>query len=118
MVWMMPLVPAIATLSVAVTVWFVPAVVLVVKVTVATPLPLVGDVGDVKLPPPVLLQVTVRAVVTGLLKASACCAVIVTCVPAAGALLLEPTMYLAAAPATYWTCGSPLVMAVPFRAAL
>ena len=56
---MLALVPVLAAPSVAVTVWIVPAVVSVVKLTVAMPLALVVLVAVAKLPPtPVLDQVT------------------------------------------------------------
>src|SRR5438093_2498349 len=76
----------------------VPAVAPVVNVTVATPPALVVLVGLPNDPPaPVLVQVTVLpAVATGLLFASANCAVIVMALPANGLLLLELTRYLAA----------------------
>ena len=67
---------------------------LVVKVTVATPLPAVVLVGEEKLPPLVLLQVTTfPAVVTGVPPASASWAVIVTAVPASGVDPLDVTRY-------------------------
>src|SRR5438093_6165411 len=80
----------------------VPAVVPVVKFTVATPLASVALVALANDPPtPVLLHVTVLpAVLTGLLFASANCAVIVTALPPTGLLLLELTRYLTAGPAT------------------
>ena len=70
---MLALVPVLAAPSVAVTVWIVPAAVLVVKLTVAMPLALVVLVAVAKLPPtPVLDQVTTMPEVdTGLLLASA-----------------------------------------------
>ena len=82
--------------SSAVTVCDVPETVEVVKLTVATPEPLVVEVPDAKLPPaPVFDQVTVRPLVeTGLLLASASWAVIVTAVPATGLDELDVTMYL------------------------
>jgi hypothetical protein len=58
--------------SFAVTVCEVPELVLTVKVTVATPLALVAELGAEKEPPPVLLQFTVRpASSTGVSAASA-----------------------------------------------
>ena len=74
----------------------------VVNETVATPLAFVVLVGESNEPPlPVLLQVTVLpAVGTGLLLASANCAVIVTAVPATGLLLLDVTRYFVAVPAS------------------
>src|SRR5436309_4278187 len=93
----------------------VPAVVPVVKVTVATPPALVVLVGLPNDPPaPVLLHVTVLpAVLTGLLFASANCAVIVTALPARGLLLLELTRYLAAGTATV-----VMLLLVPVRPVL
>ncbi len=69
-----------------VTVWVVPAVVEVVKLTVAMPEPLVVEVAEPKMPPaPVFDQLTVRPLVeTALLLASASWAVIVTALPATG----------------------------------
>jgi hypothetical protein len=87
-------------LSVAVSVWTVPATVLVVNCTVAMPLALVKLVGALNEPPLVLLQLTVLPVFhTGLPKLSASCAVIVTTLPAAGVLLLGVTTYFVAGPA-------------------
>jgi hypothetical protein len=72
---------------------------LVVKVTVAAPLPFVVLFGDENEPPAAELHVTVRpGVLTGLLFASTSWAVIVTPVPATGLLLLEVTRYFAAPP--------------------
>src|SRR5258708_5211001 len=97
--------------------WVVAAT-LVVNVTVATPLPLVREVGLPKDPPPVLDQVTVLPeVATALLFPSASCAVIVTCVPAAGVELDDVTTYLVAAAAAYVTVWLPLVMAAPLTVA-
>jgi hypothetical protein len=97
---MVPLVPVMGPSDVAVTVCSVPAVVLVVKATVATPLPSVVLVGEVKLPPFVLLHVTTTpGVVTGLSFASASCAVIVTLSPATTLDALDETRYFAADPA-------------------
>jgi hypothetical protein len=107
---MVPLTPPTEP-SFAVTVWVVPAAVFVVKLTVAMPLGLVADVGLPKDPPPVLLHVTVRETVTGLLKASASCAATVIAAPATGTVLLVETMYFVAGPATYVTSGSPVVIA-------
>ena len=96
---MFALVPVWESVSVAVTVWTVPAVVLVVNDTVAVPLALVVLVGELKDPPFVLLQVTTLPVVwTGLPPESANCAVIVTDVPATGLKLLDATTYFEAAP--------------------
>src|SRR5262249_44385028 len=83
----------------AVTVWLMPAVVLVVNETVAAPLALVGLVGGVNDPPFVLLHVTVCTPATGLLFASASCAVIVTAVPAAALEAPGVAKYFAAVPA-------------------
>jgi len=110
---MFPLVPVRLIgllLSVAVTVYTVPATVPVVNETVATPLTLVVLVPDENEPPlPVLLHVTILpAVDTGLLLASASCAVIVTALPAAGLLLLDVTRYFVAGPAV-----TVIVMSVP-----
>ena len=82
----MLLVVPLSVPSLPVTVWTVPAIVEVVKVTVATPEPLVVEVGEPSEPPvPVFDQVTVRPLVeTGLLFTSASCAVIVTALPAIG----------------------------------
>ena len=97
---MLPLVPVNEVLSVAVTVWTVPATVLVVKTTVATPPVSVRLVGLANDPPvPVLLHVTVLPeVFTELLFASASCARIVTVSPAVGVLLLDVTIYFVAGP--------------------
>ena len=96
---MFALVPVWESVSVAVTVWTVPAVVLVVNDTVAVPLALVVLVGELKDPPFVLLQVTtLPAVWTGLPPESANCAVIVTDVPATGLKLFDVTTYFEAAP--------------------
>ena len=95
-----PLVP-LRDPSVAVTVCVVAAMVLVVNVSVAMPLALVGDVDAEKLPPLLLDQVTVLPdVATGLLFTSVSCAEIVTDVPAIGVVLLVLTTYLVAAPGT------------------
>ena len=95
-----PLVPVLELLSVAVTVWTVPAAMLVVNCTVAIPLALVMLVGALNEPPLVLLQVTVLPeFATGFPKLSASCAVIVTALPAAGVLLLDLTTYFVAGPA-------------------
>ena len=85
MVVMLALVPVSDELSVPVTVCTVPTVELVVNVTVAIPLAFVVLVAVPNEPPFVLLQVTVLPDVdTGLLLASANCAVIVTLLPATG----------------------------------
>src|SRR5438876_850384 len=95
---MLALVPVRGVLasSVAVTVWTVPARVLVVKLTVAMPLALVRLVPEAKLPPaPVFVQVTVSpALETGLLLASASWALIVTALPATGLRSEEHTSEL------------------------
>ena len=68
------------------------ATVLVVKVIVAAPLPLVVLVCDANVPPLVLDHVTVTpGVVTGLPPASNSCAVTVTFVPATTEALLVVT---------------------------
>ena len=69
-----------------VTVWAVPATVEVVKLTVATPEPLVVELGEPREPPaPVFDQLTVRPLVeTALPLVSASWAVIVTELPATG----------------------------------
>jgi hypothetical protein len=111
------LVPVRLVLSVAVTVCVVPTTLLVVKLTVATPLLFVVLVGLENVPPFVLLHVTVfPAVPTGLLCTSANCAVIVTLVPAIGLLLLDVTTYFVAGPATVVMFGLVpvrLVLSVP-----
>lgn len=90
-----PVMPPVAPVAVCA----VPDVVLVVNETVATPLPLVVDVAEPKLPPLVLDQVTVLpAVATELLLASASWAVIVTLPPAVGVALDDVTRYLVAVP--------------------
>ena len=83
---MVGLVPVNELPSVPVTVVTVPATVEVVNTTVATPLELVVLVPEAKDPcESDLVQVTVRPdVFTGLLFASASCAVIVTSCPATG----------------------------------
>ena len=99
---MFPLVPVKCVgvvLSVAVTVCTVPAIVLVVNETVATPLESVVLVPAENEPPLVLLQVmTLHEVCTGLAPLSVNCAVIVTAEPATGVLLLDVTTYFVAAP--------------------
>ena len=82
------------------TVWVVPAMVEVVKLTVAMPEPLVVEVGEPNEPPvPVFDQVTVRPLVeTALLLTSASCAVIVTALPAIGLEELDVTRYFVAGP--------------------
>jgi hypothetical protein len=94
------LVPVRLEVSVPVTVWAVPAVVLVVKTTLATPLLSVVLVPLANEPPvPVLLHVTTRPeLATLLLLASTNCAVIVTELPATGFVLLVLTRYFAGAP--------------------
>jgi hypothetical protein len=91
-----------------------PAVVLVVKSTVAIPLPLVALVADANEPPvPVLPHVTMAPdVATALPFASASCAEIVTTVPATGLDALGVTTYFVGGPATVIT---PLLE--PLRAA-
>ena len=76
-----------------------PAAVPVVKVTLATPLVLVDDAGEVNDPPlPAFDQVTVLpAVATGTPFDVASCAVTVTKPPAATEELLAVTRYLVAA---------------------
>lgn len=104
------LVPVRLVLSVPVTVCAVPAVVVVVNVTVATPLLLVVEVGPEKEPPFVLDHVTVLPEVpTALLFASASCAVIVTPVPATGEELLDVTRYFVAVPGTVVTVTLPVL---------
>jgi hypothetical protein len=78
----------------------VPTIVPVVNVTVACPFAPVVLVTEENDPPaPFLLHVTTfPCVVTGLLCISASCAVIVTAVPATGALSVDVTRYLAAVP--------------------
>jgi hypothetical protein len=109
------LVPVMAgvMLSVAVTVWIVPATVAVVKETVAMPAAFVVDVPLANEPPvPVFDQATTRPLVaTALLLASASCAVIVTAAPATGDELEDVTMYFVAVPAIVVT-----VPLVPVRA--
>jgi hypothetical protein len=84
-------------------------VVLVVNVTVATPLEFVVDVGAEKEPPFVLDHVTVLPdVPTGLLFASASCAVIVTPEPATGLELEDVTRYLVAVLGTVVTVTLPV----------
>ena len=83
--------------SVALTVCTVPAVVLVVNVTVACPAASVVDDAAEKLPPLVLDHVTVfPAVATGFPLTSASCAVIVAVLPATTELALDVTTYFAA----------------------
>jgi len=104
--------------SSACTVCAVSATELTVKSTVATPLAFVVLEPAASEPPPVLDQVTVRpAVETGLLLASASCAVIVTVEATVGLAELEVTRYLVAAPATKET-PAVLVIAVPFTVPL
>ena len=112
---MVELVP-VKLLSIAVTVYVVPAVVAVVNVVVATPFALVVlFVGDNEPPVPVLLQVTLLPdAKTALPLASASCAVIVTAVPATGLLLLDVTIYFAAGPGTMRV---PVLVTVPPPAA-
>jgi hypothetical protein len=95
------LVPVNACASVPVIVWTVPATTLFVNVTVATPLPVVVLVALANPPPePVLLHVTtLPEALTGLLFASANCAVIETVLPATGFKLVELTRYFVAVPA-------------------
>lgn len=95
------LVPVRLVLSKPVTVCAVPEVVLVVNVTVATPLLFVRDVAALKLPPFALDHVTVLPdVPTELLLASASWAVIVTPAPATGDELDDVTRYFVAVPGT------------------
>jgi len=97
-------------LSVPVTVCVVPDVVLVVKVTVATPLAFVVDVGLPNEPPFVLDHVTTLPdVPTALLFASASCAVIVTPAPAIGLELDDVTRYLVAVLGTVVTVTFPVL---------
>jgi hypothetical protein len=97
---MLPLVPVRERESVAVTVCVTPAVVLVVKSTVAAPAESVTEVAEAKEPPLVLVQlITVPSAATGLLSASTVCAVMVTGEPAATVEALEVTTYPVAAPA-------------------
>jgi len=104
-----PLVPVRPPPSVPVTVWTVPATVLVVKVTVAAPLAFVVLVEEEKEPPFVLIQVTILPEVdTAFPLASVNCAVIVTCVPATGVLLLDVTLYFLAEPGLKVTVSAAL----------
>jgi hypothetical protein len=107
-----PLVPFILSASIPMTIVEVPAIVCVVKTTVAVPLPFVVLVAAAKDPLAfVLLHVTILPdVLMELLFTSESCAVIVTVLPAAGLLLLEVTMYFVAAPATV-----VIVPLVPFK---
>jgi hypothetical protein len=100
---------------VAVTVVDVPDTVWVVSVIVATPLPFVVDVAAEKEPlaSDLVHVTTCPLVVTGLLFASASCAVIVTPLPATGPVELELTRYFVAPPAVNVTVASPLVIALP-----
>ncbi len=111
-----PLVVPLWEPSSPVTVWVVPATVEVVKLTVATPEPLVVEVGEPNEPPaPVFDQVTVRPLVeTALLLASASCAVIVTALPATGLEELDVTRYCVAAPGVKVT-EAELAIAEPLR---
>src|SRR5690348_13878191 len=85
---------------VALTTWIVEAVVLAVKLMVATPLAFVTEVGLLNDPPPVEPQVTVWPLVfTKLLFASASWADTTTVLPATGDVFGVVTRYLAAAPA-------------------
>src|SRR6266567_1812388 len=87
----------------------VPATVLVVKVTVAAPLAFVVLVEEEKEPPFVLIQVTILPEVdTAFPLASVNCAVIVTCVPATGVLLLDVTLYFLAKPGLKVTVSAAL----------
>jgi len=98
---MFALAPVRLVLSVAVTLWTVPATVVVVKDTVTVPPLFVVLVGEANDPPLVLVQVTTFPEVgTEVPLASANCAVIVTAAPAVGVLLLDVTMYFVAAPYT------------------
>jgi hypothetical protein len=84
----------------AVTTWFVPAVVFVVKVTVAMPEAFVDDVDVAKLPPFVLDHVTVCPIeFTALPAASASCALMLTAAPATTDVALAVTTNRAAVPA-------------------
>src|SRR6266704_1606937 len=104
-----PLVPVRPPPSVPVTVWTVPATVLVVKVTVAAPLAFVVLVEEEKEPPFVLIQVTILPEVdTAFPLASVNCAVIVTCVTATGVLLLDVTLYFLAEPGLKVTVSAAL----------
>src|SRR6266700_2195752 len=104
-----PLVPVRPPPSVPVTVWTVPATVLVVKVTVAAPLAFVVLVEEEKEPTFVLIQVTILPEVdTAFPLASVNCAVIVTCVPATGVLLLDVTLYFLAKPGLKVTVSAAL----------
>ena len=103
------LVPVRVVLSVPVTVCAVPEVVLVVNVTVATPLPFVVDVALPNEPPFVLDHVTTLPdVPTTLLLASASCAVIVTLAPAIGLELDDVTRYFVAVAGTVVTVAFPV----------
>ena len=74
---------------------------LVKKLTVATPLAFVVLVGEENCPPPVLLQVTtLPALLTALLFASASWAVIATGAPAIGLFVLAVTAYFVPGPGT------------------
>src|SRR6266704_3258183 len=87
----------------------VPATVLVVKVTVAAPLAFVVLVEEEKEPPFVLIQVTILPEVdTAFPLASVNCAVIATCVPATGVLLLDVTLYFLAEPGLKVTVSAAL----------
>src|SRR5687768_693250 len=96
---MVPVVPVRELPSVPVTVTEVPAAVLGVNVTVATPELFVAEVGLPKEPPAPPVQVTTwPAVPTKLLFTSASCAVIVTDPPAATEAALEEARYFVGVP--------------------
>jgi hypothetical protein len=99
------LVPPRLLASVPVKLYVTPAVMLVVKSTVAMPLELVGLVADANEPPaPDLPHVTTPPLAAMELPfASASCATIVTTVPATGFALLGVTTYFAAMPGTVRT---------------
>jgi hypothetical protein len=122
-VTILPLVPWIPSLSVAVTVCTTPEVKLVVKTIAAKPFSSVRDVGAEKLPPLVLVHVTVRPTLgTGLPFESVNCAVIVAEPPAIRVAALEATRYFEPGPAMSATVALsesgtlfrvPLMIAVP-----
>jgi hypothetical protein len=89
---------------VAVTICDVPGVAEVVKLTVARPFASVFVVGLAKLPPFVLVHVTVWPAVRAALPfASTSCALIVTAAPACGRRFETETRYFVAGPATVVT---------------